>query len=207
VAAGNPQSRAYAESAQQFGHDSPFALRAPHPQEAHPMRRIARRTYHRGADGIPLAATVLLAALLMLALAGCAGHHREDNATATGVQLSHGNYRLITPGAQGSSSGFRLLEFIPVMVPSIADAKSDLYRSIGAADLKGRAVALTNLSEDSYTIHFLLFAIPRVRVSADVIEFTDVAQGSSAQLRTFDPNAPVPCRELGNQLVCDTPVR
>lgn len=168
------------------------------------MRRIARRTCHRLAHGMLLTGT---AVLLMLALTGCAGRHRTDNATATGVQLSHANYQLIKPGAQGSSSGFRLLEFIPVTAPSLADAKSDLYDSIGATNLEGRAVALTNLSEDSYTVHFLLFAIPRVRVSADVIEFTDTSAGSSSQLRAVDPNAPVPCRELGDQLVCDTPAR
>lgn len=164
------------------------------------MRRIGRHTCHRLANG-----TTWLAVLLMLALTGCAGHHRTANATATGVQLSHANYRLIKAGAQGSSSGFRLLELIPVTAPSVADAKSALYDSIGAS-LEGRAVALTNLSEDSYTVHFLLFAVPRVRVSADVIEFTDTsAAGSSSQLKALDPNAPVPCREVGDQLVCDVP--
>jgi len=171
------------------------------------MRRIARRTCHRLANGMLPTETVWLAVLLMLALTGCAGQHRTDSATATGVQLSHANYQLIKPAAQGSSSGFRLLEVIPVTAPSLADAKSDLYGSIGAANLEGRAVALTNLSEDSYTVHFLLFAIPRLRVSADVIEFTDTSAGSSSPLRAVDPNAPVPCREVGDQLVCDTPVR
>lgn len=171
------------------------------------MRRIARRPCHRLASGRLPTKAVWLPALLVLALAGCAGHDRTDNAAATGVQLSHANYQLIKPGAQGSSSGFRLLEFIPVAAPSLADAKSDLYRSIGAGDLKGRAVALANLSEDSYTVHFLLFAIPRVRVSADVIEFTDASAGSSSRLGAVDPNAPVPCRELGDQLVCDPPAR
>ncbi len=136
------------------------------------MRRITRRTCHRLANGLLLTQTVWLAVLLMLTLTGCAGQHRTDSATATGVQLSHANYQLIKPGAH-----------------------------------EGRAVALTNLSEDSYTVHFLLFAIPRLRVSADVIEFTDTSAGSSSQLRAIDPNAPVPCREVGDQLVCDTPVR
>jgi hypothetical protein len=174
------------------------------------MRQIARRLCHRLAKGWLANATLWPAVILVLALAGCVGSHRTDNATATGVQLSHANYQLIRAGAEGSSSGFRLLEFIPIGAPSLAGAKSDLYDSIGAKTLEGRAVALTNVSEDSYTVHFLLFAIPRVRVSADVIEFTDAPQtGSSSPTRSLpppvatDPNAPVAqCREVGDQLVC-----
>ena len=79
---------------------------------------------------------------------------------------------MIKVGARGESSGFRLLGFIPFASPSYAQAKQRLYKSIGQP-LEGKAIALVNQTEDESCIYLILFSIPRVTISADVIEYTE----------------------------------
>jgi hypothetical protein len=38
---------------------------------------------------------------------------------------------------------------------------------------KGKAIALANQTEDESCIYLILFSIPRVTISADVIEYTE----------------------------------
>jgi hypothetical protein len=92
--------------------------------------------------------------------------------TGTDVQLSQKNYKLIRAGAIGHSYGFRLLGILPMDSPTAADAKADLYKSVGE-DLTGKAVALANQTEDRSSLYLILFSIPRITYTADVIEFTD----------------------------------
>lgn len=118
--------------------------------------------------------SVSLSLLICVALVtGCATHgdgsYRSDNITDT--ILSKGNYEVVKPGAEGTSSGFKLLG-IPIVRPSHADARSDLYEDV-EEPLTGRAIALTNQREEPSTLNFLLFQIPRIKVSADVIEFKE----------------------------------
>ena len=94
-----------------------------------------------------------------------------DHSTGTDVQLSHGNYHVVRSGIQGTSSGFWLL-FIPISSPNYADAKADLYRQAGL-NMAGRSVALANVTEDHSLFTLLLFSIPRVKITADLVEFTD----------------------------------
>ncbi len=107
---------------------------------------------------------------------GCAsqGEFRGQN-TATEVSLAGNNYKLIKAGAKGQSSGFRLLGIIPFASPNYADAKASLYQSVGEP-LTGRAVALANQTEDRSSLYLILFSIPKVTITADVVEFTDKAQ-------------------------------
>jgi len=88
--------------------------------------------------------------------------------------LTEKNYKLIKGGAKGESSGFRLLGIIPFASPSHASAKARLYESIGEP-LTGRAVALMNETEDRSVLYLILFSVPKLTVTADVIEFTDKA--------------------------------
>jgi len=78
---------------------------------------------------------------------------------------------MIQPGAKGGSRGFYLLELIPITSPSYAAAKERLYKSVGQ-DLKGRSVALANQTQDMSSLYLILFSIPTVTVTADVIAFT-----------------------------------
>jgi hypothetical protein len=106
-------------------------------------------------------------------LAACSSPRTMDHGTATQVNLDHANYHVIKTGAVGSSSGFWLL-FLPLAGRSYAEAKANLYRSVGTP-LEGRSIALANETEDSSFFSLLLFSIPTLTLTADVIEFSDAA--------------------------------
>jgi hypothetical protein len=120
-----------------------------------------------------LALTGTCSILLCLA-AGCASSRIENRpqGAATAVSLSGKNYRLIQGGAKGESYGFRLLGLIPFASPHYADAKRALYASVHEP-LTNKAVALANEMEDKSTVYLILFSIPQLSITADVIEFTD----------------------------------
>ena len=122
---------------------------------------------------------VVIAALGVLALlpTGCASKGEfRGQATGTGVQLAGNNYKLIKAGAVGESSGFRLLGIIPFASPTYAEAKAALYKSVGEP-LTGRSVALANQTEDRSSTYLILFSVPKVTITADVVEFTDKPPG------------------------------
>lgn len=110
--------------------------------------------------------------LVLFSLTGCqsVGHQKGGN-TNTGVSLNQKNYRVIQAGARGKDYGFWLL-FIPIVSPNYADAKANMYQSVGEP-LTGRAIALANETEDRSSFTLLLFSIPRITITADVIEFID----------------------------------
>lgn len=117
----------------------------------------------------PCLGICFIATLLM----GCGSSiGKFQQSTGTEVKLSENNYKLIKAGATGSSSGFYLLGIIPIVKPSFAEAKSDLYQSSGQA-LEGRSIALANQTQDESNIYLILFSIPKVTISADIVEFTD----------------------------------
>ena len=92
--------------------------------------------------------------------------------------LTGNNYTMIHAGATGEDSGFYFLGFIPIVSPSYGDAKKDLYRSVGEP-LEGRAIALANYTEDRSTLYLILFSVPTLSVTADVVEFTDTPSVSA----------------------------
>jgi len=115
-------------------------------------------------------------AFLTFILTGCTTSEGEfKQRTDTSVQLAGNNYRVIKAGASGDSKGFYLLGLIPILAPSYADAKTDLYGKLGRS-VEGKSVALANQTEDRSSLYLILFSIPKVTISADVIEFTQ-AQG------------------------------
>lgn len=91
--------------------------------------------------------------------------------TDTSVNLNKGNYRVLHINANGSSSGFKLLGFIPVVNPSYTSAMDDMYH--GKALGNGKSTALINFAHEDTTNNFLIFSIPKVRVRADIIEFME----------------------------------
>lgn len=122
---------------------------------------------------INLIAPLVVAAGAILMTSGCADTKVEGTpSTETDVSLTHGNYKMIKAGAEGKSYGFRfLLGIIPITSPETADARTDLYHSVGQ-DLSGRSVALVNVVEDHSTTWLLLFSIPKITITGDVVEFT-----------------------------------
>ena len=116
---------------------------------------------------------VTASSLLLLCLAtGCSSTGGNSGQTGTQVQLTQNNYKVISAGATGKSFGFKLLGILPIVSPNYADAKQDLYKSVGVP-LTGKAVALANQTEDRSTLYLILFSVPRVTITADVVEFTD----------------------------------
>ena len=120
--------------------------------------------------------SVLVVAALFAAMimgAGCASSRVENKtpSTQTQVNLSRGNYKVIKAGAVGRSYGFRfLLGIIPIAAPNTAAARADLYRSCGQA-MNGNSVALVNVMEDRSTTWLLLFSVPKLVITGDVVEF------------------------------------
>jgi len=112
-------------------------------------------------------------------LTGCVSYGRTSGQTGTGVSLSGKNYKLIKAGAMGKSSGFKLLGLIPFTSPNYASAKAALYKSVGEP-LTGRAVDLANQTEDRSSLYLILFSIPRITLTADVVEFTDTPVSGNA---------------------------
>ncbi|HXC37216.1 MAG TPA: DUF6567 family protein [Candidatus Acidoferrales bacterium] len=118
----------------------------------------------------------------VILVSGCSSvGEMRGGTTGTDVQLNQKNYKLIKAGAMGHSYGFKLLGILPFDSPTAADAKADLYKSVGE-DLTGKAAALANQTEDRSSLYLILFSIPRITYTADVIEFTD-------------PNAPPPMQQ------------
>ncbi len=121
---------------------------------------------------------------MMCALTGCVSSSKVDlrQSTSTAVSLSGKNYKLIQGGATGRSYGFWLLGVLPVASPHYASARRDLYEKVDEP-LTGRSVALANTMEDRSTSFWLLFSVPKLTVTADVIEFIDGSEvkGSAAK--------------------------
>ena len=115
----------------------------------------------------------LILAVGITALTGCASSGAfRGQATSAEVSLTKKNYKVIKVGAKGESSGFRLLGIIPISSPNYAEAKEALYKSVEGS-LEGRAIALVNQTEDVSTLYLILFSIPKVTISADIIEYID----------------------------------
>jgi hypothetical protein len=125
--------------------------------------------------------TIALCSAFMVLLTGCRGSYgsMKGGQTETSVTLTGKNYRLIKGGAVGKSSGFRFLCIIPFAAPNYANAKASLYKSVGEP-LTGRAIALANQTEDRSLTVFILFSVPKITITADVIEFVDPSVGGNA---------------------------
>ena len=126
------------------------------------------------------AALLAVSAAMILSLSACSSTgNMKGGGTDTTVGLNRNNYKILKAGAMGQSSGFWLLGFIPLASPDYASAKSDLYRSSGVS-LTGKAAALANQTEDKSTLYLILFSIPRVTITADIIEFSDTPAPAAA---------------------------
>lgn len=94
--------------------------------------------------------------------------------TTTDVNLSEQNYKIVKADATGSSTGFSFLGLITLRSPRYQEAVTRLYWSANVAE--GKAQALVNVMHEHTSNYYLLFALPRITVRADVIEFTDWAE-------------------------------
>jgi len=121
---------------------------------------------------------IVLCSVSLAILTGCSSEGEFRQSTGTSVALAGNNYKIIKTGATGTSSGFRLLGIIPFASPTHSGAKASLYESIGIP-LTGKSVALANETEDRSSLYLILFSIPKITVTADVVEFTDAPSGAN----------------------------
>lgn len=94
--------------------------------------------------------------------------------TNTEVKLSGQNYKIVKANAIGSSMGFSFLGLITMKSPLYDEAITKLYQNAGISE--GKAQALVNVVHEHSSTYFILFALPKITVRADVIEFTDGAE-------------------------------
>ncbi|MDI1302669.1 MAG: hypothetical protein PSX71_12245 [bacterium] len=113
---------------------------------------------------------ILIIMLSSLLMSACASTGSMPQSTGTDVSLRGNNYKVIKAGARGESMGFSLLGFIPIVSPNYADAKSNLYQAVGEP-LEGRSIALANQTQDRSSIYLIIFSIPKITVTADIVEF------------------------------------
>ena len=120
---------------------------------------------------------LLIVCLMLVFLTGCAstivgGNKQFPNmAFVQKVELSGNNYKVIKTNAVGRSWGFSLvLGLIPVLDPSYDKAMTDLYQSAGVGE--GKAIALINVIQQREDWNMFAFAIPKLVIRADIIEFT-----------------------------------
>lgn len=122
-------------------------------------------THRRGV----LVASVCL--LVVFLAAGCTSTGTFPQTSGTQVDLSRKNFRVVKANAIGTSSGFKLLGFIPFAAPTYSEAMSNLYQKAGVTE--GKAQTLTNVTQERSSLYLVLFSIPKLTIRADVIEFTE----------------------------------
>jgi len=112
---------------------------------------------------------LVVLALVTLPLGCSTREARYDAQQATRVDLTHANYTVLKAGAVGKSSGFRLLG-IELISPSAVTA---MKRLRSQAPMEGKSTAVANMVQEESSIWLLLFSIPKITITADIIEFTD----------------------------------
>ncbi|EIC30147.1 MULTISPECIES: DUF6567 family protein [Methylomicrobium] len=90
--------------------------------------------------------------------------------TTTTVRLSRQNYKIVKANAIGSSVGFSFLGLFTFISPHYDEAMTKLYHN--AAVTEGKPQAIVNVVYENSSSYFILFALPRITVRADLIEFT-----------------------------------
>lgn len=106
--------------------------------------------------------------------------------TGTVVTLKKQNYRLVKADAKGESKGFSFLGLFSFRQPEYMEAITQLYHAAGISE--GKALALVNIAYQQSSTYFILFALPKITVRADVVEFVD--GGTVKGLAPQPPNVP-----------------
>lgn len=117
-------------------------------------------------------------AVVGLLAVGCTAMGSMPQGTQTTVDLSKKNYRVVKANAVGESTGFSLFGVIPFSSPRHTKAMTNLYAK---AEIKeGTAFALTNVLQERSNTYLILFSLPKLSISADVVEFTDEPAAGAA---------------------------
>src|SRR3989344_8660910 len=114
---------------------------------------------------------LLVVVFAIVAMVGGCAINKPASLFATGAEsrLGSDNYEVIAPSVTGTSRGFNLFGFIPLLSANATDAMDEAYSKI--PDVKGGSVALVDKVEERSTTYLLLFSFPRVKVRATAIRF------------------------------------
>ena len=116
------------------------------------------------AGGCAAAATLPVASMIGSPNASALEIHNNTN-----VRLQEHNFIILKNNVVGQSSGFSLLGILTIVPASFTTAMS---RLCAQAQLEsGRPQTMVNLILEKDSINYILFAIPRTSIRADVIEF------------------------------------
>jgi hypothetical protein len=89
---------------------------------------------------------------------------------STQVQLAGNNYRVLQTNVTAKSGGFKVLGFITIKSPSYVKAVSRLCAKAGVEE--GQPQAFANFVYETGGMNLILFSLPKIRVRADLVEFT-----------------------------------
>jgi hypothetical protein len=89
----------------------------------------------------------------------------------TQVELAGTNYRIVQTNLTARSRGFKLLGFITIKSPSYVQAMSRLCAR--AEMQEGQPQVFANMIYETGGPNLIIFSIPKIKVRADLIEFTD----------------------------------
>jgi hypothetical protein len=89
----------------------------------------------------------------------------------TTVNLSRKNFKIVKANALGHSVGFSFLGIFSLKSPGYEEAFTYLYQSANVSN--GKSQALINVMHEQTSTYFILFALHKITVRADVIEFID----------------------------------
>jgi hypothetical protein len=103
----------------------------------------------------------------------------------THVTLTGDNYTIVQQNLIGQSKGFKLLGLFSFRSASYTEAMSQLYSRARVEN--GRPQALANVLHEKTSSNFILFSIPRVRIRADLIEFTSEDKGGEEEMNDAAP--------------------
>lgn len=114
----------------------------------------------------------ILSFFVLLFLCSCtfSGSMMRVKDAGTTIDLSKKNYRVVKSAAQGTDRGFYLLGLIPIAQATYNEAIRDLYSNV---NVKNRAAALINVTQERTYFYIILWSVPQLTVTADVIEFVD----------------------------------
>ena len=101
--------------------------------------------------------------------------HSGDRNLTKAVAIDRSDCKLVLGRAVGTDSGFSLLGFIPLKSPSESVAVDKMYENARqrGAQPEGKSRTFANTSIERTYQYFVLFGIPGIRSTGDLVEFTD----------------------------------
>lgn len=118
---------------------------------------------------------MLAACITSCTQSGMISNHHGDRSNTNDITVDRPGCKVILGRAVGEDRGFKLLGLIPFKSPSESKAVDSMYanaRERGAAP-EGNSRQFVNTSIEHNANYFILFSIPTVRSSGDLVEFVN----------------------------------